>query len=75
MKKIYLIEAKLSIEKLERLREILEKQEQDFTRAESCTRADYIVTELKSPSRIIKNARRVCKKVFISESRPFFSKL
>jgi galactose-1-phosphate uridylyltransferase len=61
MKKIYVIQAKLSPEKIKRLNDILESQQEEFTKAKSCILADYIVTELKSPSRIIKNAKRVCK--------------
>jgi hypothetical protein len=65
MKGIFIIEAKLDLEKIQRLYEILESNELGFTRIDSCTRADYIVTELISPTRIVRNARRVLLKVLI----------
>lgn len=57
-KKIYIIEAKLSSETVNYLTEILERRSKEYRRVFACTIADYIVTELKSPSRIIRNVKK-----------------
>lgn len=58
-KKIYIIEAKLSSERVNYLNEILERRSKEYERVFACTIADYIVTALKSPSRIIRNVKKV----------------
>lgn len=58
LKKVYIIEAKLSLEKNRQLTEYLES-EKEYEKIESYAHADYIITELKSPSRIMRNVRKV----------------
>lgn len=58
LKRIYIIEAKLSSDKIQQLNKLLESK-QDYEKIDSCAHADYIVTELKSPYRIMRNVRKV----------------
>ncbi|KAI8086904.1 uncharacterized protein B0P05DRAFT_15068 [Gilbertella persicaria] len=57
--RIYLIELKLSVVKLERINELLECRKNSLCLVNSYFAADYIVTELKSPSRILRNTKEV----------------
>jgi hypothetical protein len=60
--KIYLVPLKLNADKLERIRYIIELNKDDYCLIASCVIADYIVTGLKSPSRIVRNIRGVSAK-------------
>ena len=59
LKKVYIIEAKVEQSKLEYLIEMMERKSKHFKRVQACTIADYIVTELKSSVRIIRNVKKV----------------
>lgn len=58
LKSVFVIEAKLSLEKTQEVKKYLESNA-GFEKTDSCAHADYIVTELKSPSRIMRNAKKV----------------
>lgn len=57
-KKIYILETKLSSEKVQQLAEMLQVT-QKYKMTRNYTLADYIVTELKSPSRIMRMVKKV----------------
>lgn len=58
-KKIFLIKLKITAYKLERFEQFLDWKKEEFCLCKSHFAADYIVIELKSPSRIVRNAKQV----------------
>ncbi|KAI9365668.1 hypothetical protein BD770DRAFT_77272 [Pilaira anomala] len=65
-KTIYILETKLSSEKVQQLTEMLQVT-QEYKMTRNYTLADYIVTELKSPSRIMRMVKKsTCPIVHIS---------
>lgn len=58
-KKVFIIEAKLSPEELKNITEMLNSKPKEYKRVYACAIADYIITELKSPSRIMRNVKKV----------------
>lgn len=57
--RLYLLQTKLTEDKLDRITRFLERHEGDFELIDAHQLADYIVTELKSPSRILRNIKNV----------------
>lgn len=57
-KKVYILETKLSLEKVQRLTNFLVLTK-EYKITQNYTLADYIVTELKSPSRIMRMVKKV----------------
>lgn len=58
-KRIFLIRLKTTPFRFERVKHFVQCWKDDFCLCTSYLAADYIVTELKSPSRIIRNAKQV----------------
>lgn len=55
--KTFLVRLKITAYKLERFEQFLDMKKEEFCLCKSHFAADYIVTELKSPFKIVSNAK------------------